>query len=88
MVGRIKSRQGRHRSPERARQTPAFRASVGDRITLTPNAPHARVRDGVIVEVQNGNGAPPYVVHWLDTQERALLYPGANTAIEPLRRSA
>lgn len=82
--------RGRHarRSIGRPRRTPTLKAHVGDRITLAPTVPGSRTRDGVIVEVQNGNGAPPYIVHWLDTQERALLYPGANTSIERLQRSA
>jgi hypothetical protein len=82
------ARHARRRSLGWARSAPGLRAAVGDRITLLSTSSARPVRAGVVVEVQNGDGSPPYVVHWLDNNERALVYPGANSVVERVPRSA
>lgn len=83
----MSARHARGRSALLPRRSPKLRASVGDRITVVPDAPGLATRHAVIVEVQNGDGSPPYVVVWTDTGERALLYPGGDVRIEPLAYS-
>lgn len=67
----------------RPRRRSAARVSVGDRITVPSGVP-GRERAAVIVEVQNGNGAPPYVVVWADNGQRALFYPPGDARIQRL----
>ena len=61
----------------RPRRQPEPRVHVGDRIRVP-----GRQRAAVVVEVQNGNGAPPYVVVWSDNGQRALFYPPADAQIQ------
>lgn len=65
----------------RSRRGPSPRASVGDRIIVNSGLPGGPERAGVIVEVQNGNGAPPYTVVW-DNGQRALFYPPGDAQIQ------
>ena len=67
----------------RSRRGSAPRVSVGDRITVATGVP-GQDRAAVIVEVQNGNGAPPYVVVWSDNCQRALFYPPGDAQIQRL----
>lgn len=70
-------RHARPRSLPLPRRGSSVKAGVGDRITVASRA-------AVIVEVQNGNGAPPYVVVWSDNGQRALLYPPGDAQIQRL----
>lgn len=56
-----------------------MRARVGDR--LTPDGDPDRA--GVIVEVRNPDGSPPYVVRWQDGGHLALVFPGPYARILP-----
>lgn len=38
-------------------------------------------REGVIIEIHGGNGAPPYLVRWEDGHE-SLLVPSSATHVE------
>ena len=67
----------------RSRRGSTARVSVGDRITV-PSGVAGPERGAVIVEVQNGNGTPPYVVVWSDHGHRALFYPPSSARIERL----
>jgi hypothetical protein len=60
-----------------------MKAQVGDRIVLegTHVGDHRRV--GVVVEVRNTDGTPPYRVKWLDDEHEALVFPGPDARIEP-----
>jgi hypothetical protein len=42
---------------------------------------HRRI--GVIMEVRREDGTPPYVVHWLDDDHEALVFPGPDSRVEP-----
>jgi len=59
-----------------------MKAHVGDR--LVPDGDLHRA--GVIIEVPNADGAPPYVVKWLSSGHIALVFPGPYTKI--IRREA
>ncbi|WP_017580390.1 dsRBD fold-containing protein [Nocardiopsis valliformis] len=61
-----------------------MRAEVGDRLVVeSPNADTHR-RTGVVTEVRGAQGAPPYQVHWQDSEQGhdALVYPGPDAHIE------
>lgn len=60
-------------------------ARTGDRLVILSRRIHEPVRDGVIVEVRGGDGQPPYVVRWSDTNHETLIYPGADAIVEPAR---
>jgi hypothetical protein len=64
-----------------------MKAHVGDRLVLegTHVGDHRRV--GVIMEVRSEDGAPPYVVHWLDDDHEAFVFPGADSRVEPETRA-
>lgn len=38
-------------------------------------------RRGIISEVSNEDGSPPYVVHWLDDDHVATVFPGPDSVI-------
>lgn len=60
-----------------------MQASVGDRIHVHGAHVADHERDGEILEVRGENGAPPYVVRWLDTGHEALVFPGPDARIHP-----
>ena len=41
----------------------------------------AHRREGQIVEVHDPSGAPPYLVHWSDTDSDSLFFPGPDAHI-------
>jgi len=60
-----------------------MRACVGDRLVLASSVVDGSVRDGRVVEVRHEDGSPPYLVQWLDTGERTLVFPGPDAHLEP-----
>jgi hypothetical protein len=36
---------------------------------------------GIITEVHHDDGSPPYVVHWLDNDHEALVFPGPDATV-------
>lgn len=58
-------------------------ASVGDRIHVNGAHVDDHQRDGEIIEVRGKDGTPPYVVHWFDTDQEALVFPGPDATIRP-----
>lgn len=79
----MRRRHAAARALSRSRRGPTRKVSVGDRITVSSSVP-GQERAAVIVEVQNGNGAPPYVVVWSDNGQRALFYPPGDARIQRL----
>ena len=59
-----------------------MKARVGDR--LVPEGDLHRA--GVIIDVPNPDGSPPYVVKWLNSGHIALFFPGSYTKV--IRESA
>lgn len=56
-------------------------AEVGDWLVmkgLTVDRPEKR---GLITEVRSHDGAPPYVVHWLDDDHIATVFPGPDAIV-------
>jgi hypothetical protein len=60
-----------------------MRAKIGDRLVLEGTHVGDRRRRGVIVDVRNEDGSPPYRVKWLDDEHEALVFPGADARVEP-----
>ena len=57
-------------------------AAVGDRIVVHSPRVEGPVRDGEVVEVQHGDGSPPYLVRWSDTGHLSLFYPGPDAEVQ------
>jgi uncharacterized protein DUF1918 len=68
---------------------PRLRASSGDRLVIRGHRLGEPDRDGEILEVLGEEGGPPFRVRWSETGRVALLFPGADAAIEhyPRRRT-
>ena len=60
-----------------------MKAQVGDRLLLEGTHVGDPRRVGVIMEVRNPDGSPPYVVKWLDNEHEALVYPGPDARVQP-----
>jgi hypothetical protein len=61
-----------------------MKADVGDRIVVRGHQVGERERHGEIVEVHGADGAPPYLVRWLDDGHEGLVFPGSDVTIEHL----
>ncbi|MBF6100512.1 DUF1918 domain-containing protein [Nocardia farcinica] len=57
-------------------------ANVGDFLVIHTRTEGAKDRRGEILEVRGPDGAPPYMVRFLDGHE-GLVYPGPDSLIEP-----
>lgn len=58
-----------------------MKAKVGDWLVIkgtTIDQPDVR---GLITEVHWADGSPPYVVHWLDTDHVATVFPGPDAVV-------
>jgi len=60
-----------------------MKAQVGDRLLLEGTHVGDPRRVGVIMEVRNPDGTPPYLVKWLDNEHEALVYPGPDARVQP-----
>lgn len=61
-----------------------MRAHLGDQLVVESPANGATRRDGEIVGLHHEDGTPPYDVHWSDTDEVTLVFPGADAHIRHL----
>lgn len=57
------------------------KAVAGDQVVVESSHLAAHRREGQIVEVPDPNGAPPYRVHWTDTDTDTLFFPGPDAHI-------
>ena len=57
-----------------------MKANVGDRLVIESSAAEQHRREGEIIEVRGGEGAPPFVVRWPDGHE-GLCYPGPDAHV-------
>jgi len=58
-----------------------MKATVGDWLVLkgaTVDRPDQR---GLIIEVHSSDGAPPYVVRWLENDHVATVFPGPDAVV-------
>jgi hypothetical protein len=57
-------------------------AQIGDRIVIEATHLSDTRRVGVVTSVAHADGAPPYLVRWLDSGRTTLIFPGAEARIE------
>ncbi|WP_163553307.1 CBS domain-containing protein [Candidatus Frankia alpina] len=62
-----------------------WRASVGDRLVVSPPNPGRPPCGGEILEVHSPAGDPPYLVRWGDGGHATFVYPGPDAEVEHLR---
>lgn len=58
-----------------------MKATRGDQVVVEGTHVMAHRRTGEIVEVHDPDGAPPYLVHWTDTDTESLFFPGPDAHI-------
>lgn len=58
-----------------------MKAEVGDWLVLKGLTIDRRERRGLIIDVRNEDGSPPYVVHWLDDDHEATVFPGSDAVV-------
>jgi hypothetical protein len=58
-----------------------MRAKPGDWLIVNSRGTGTHTRRGRIEEVRSADGAPPYLVHWSDTDTVALTFPGPDSYI-------
>ncbi|WP_327365558.1 DUF1918 domain-containing protein [Streptomyces sp. NBC_01217] len=61
-----------------------MRAHLGDQLVVESPATGASGRDGEIVGLHHDDGTPPYDVHWSDTGQVTLVFPGPDAHIRHL----
>ncbi|MER6950211.1 DUF1918 domain-containing protein [Nonomuraea sp. NPDC005983] len=59
-----------------------MKAEVGDTIIVERVHLGEPRRVGVIVELRNADGSPPYVVRWHDEGHETLVFPGPDAHVE------
>ena len=64
-----------------------MKAQTGDRLLLAGTHVGDRQRVGVVIEVRGADGAPPYLVRWLDNGHETLCFPGPDGRIDAARMS-
>ncbi|MEV5966773.1 DUF1918 domain-containing protein [Kribbella sp. NPDC051952] len=69
------------RSDGRRKRVGQVKAAPGDHVVVEGNHVSAHRRQGEIVEVHDPDGAPPYLVHWSDTDSESLFFPGPDAHI-------
>jgi hypothetical protein len=58
-----------------------MQANVGDRIVIRGHRVGQPDRDCKVVEVRGGDGGPPYVVRWEDSNHDSLFFPGPDARV-------
>jgi Domain of unknown function (DUF1918) len=58
-----------------------MKAKVGDWLVIKGLTIDTPDRRGLITDVRNGDGSPPYVVHWLDDEHVATVFPGSDATV-------
>ncbi|MDU0287734.1 DUF1918 domain-containing protein [Saccharothrix longispora] len=58
-----------------------MKARVGDWVVVERDSAGSAARRAVVEELRHPDGTPPYPVRWLDTEKRALLFPGPDTHV-------
>lgn len=58
-----------------------MRAHAGDWLIIERGDVDHHARRGRIEEVRSGDGAPPYVVRWLDNDHTVLVFPGPDARV-------
>ena len=63
-----------------------MKAAVGDELVIESAHEGEARRVGVIVELRNEDGSPPYVVRWLHVEQETLVFPGPRRACDAQSR--
>lgn len=58
-----------------------MKAKVGDWLVIKGGTVGRRDVRGLITEVRSAEGEPPYQVRWLDSDERATVFPGPDAIV-------
>ena len=58
-----------------------MRAKVGDWLVMKGLTIDQHEQRGLITEVHSSDGSPPYVVHWLENDHVATVFPGPDAVI-------
>ena len=58
-----------------------MKAEVGDWLVMKGSTTGRRDQRGLITEVGSANGAPPYVVHWVDDDRVTTVFPGHDAIV-------
>ncbi|MEU6379859.1 DUF1918 domain-containing protein [Streptomyces sp. NPDC046909] len=58
-----------------------MRAQLGDQLIVESPTTGVTRRDGEIVGLRHEDGTPPYDVHWSDTDEVTLVFPGPDAHV-------
>jgi hypothetical protein len=58
-----------------------MKAKVGDWLVIKGATIDQPGQRGLITEVHSNDGSPPYVVHWLDTDHVATVFPGPDALV-------
>jgi hypothetical protein len=58
-----------------------MKAKAGDWLVIKGLTVDRAEQRGLITEVRSGDGSPPYVVRWLDSDREALVFPGPDSVI-------
>lgn len=59
----------------------AMKAKVGDWLVTKGLTIDQHEQRGLITEVHSTDGSPPYVVHWLDNDHMATVFPGPDAIV-------
>ncbi|WP_371785474.1 DUF1918 domain-containing protein [Streptosporangium subroseum] len=65
-----------------------MKAAVGDELVIESAHEGEARRVGVIVELRNDDGSPPYVVRWLHVEQETLVFPGPDAHVMPKKQEA
>ena len=57
-------------------------AHIGDRLVLDPTPLGDTRRVGVITDVRQEDGAPPYAVRWLEDGRTTMIFPSDEAHVE------
>lgn len=58
-----------------------MRAEPGDWLIVEGRTVGFQARRGLIKEVHSGDGSPPYLVHWSDSDQDCLTFPGPDAHV-------
>ncbi|BBY90467.1 hypothetical protein MGALJ_01360 [Mycobacterium gallinarum] len=58
-----------------------MKAEVGDWLVMKGLTIDQHEQRGLIMEVHSTDGSPPYVVHWLDNDHVATVFPGPDALV-------
>ncbi|OBG22049.1 hypothetical protein A5765_20965 [Mycolicibacterium celeriflavum] len=58
-----------------------MKVAVGDWLVIKGSTVDRPDQRGLITEVHSRDGSPPYVVHWLDNDHIATVFPGPDAIV-------